>query len=1107
MSLRINTNIAALNAQKNLLRTDSALSTSLERLSTGYRINKAADDAAGMGIANSLRSQALGLGQAIRNASDGISVVQTADAALQESISIINSIKTKAIQSAQDGQTTDSRNAIQADINKLMEELDMIAKTTAFNNQKLLSGNFADKKFQVGAYSGETITMSIGSAETTKIGHVTTGDLSVTGQTAGIVELSIYSSLQNQNFQVQSVQVAYDNTSEHSMGAVADAINKLSDVLGISATASVNSSTTNNIVAGTTDSNFKINDVTIGAVTVLTNDADGSLAKAINTKTAQHGITASVDSAGCLTLSSTDNRAIKVTADSITDESGGFYAIARGTDLTTLGYVTLNQQGSSEIIVTNTGGGNVVALTDTGLDVEGNYTTNIDSTAASGSVLKSTSLLAAGWITGQTLSGGYFSGNITTTEASTLKSASILGSGSTIGSTTVLKGSAILAGIATTTGTHIFAADSMLTAGSVLNSGTDLTAAVTISGRTTTADIVLTSGSTLELGTQLAAMTVLTASGTISGVSATLGDIYAGSGSTLAAGTELTSGTVLTAAVTISGKTTTYQIVMASGSVLGDQSTIASGTTLAGTATIADTAAVSGFMLGSGSKLAAGTVLGSGVSLVLSGGYTIGGVAGAQYTLSGGDAAYGLSGTQLLTTEDSNFLKSGSTLTTDTIVGDANLKLQSGQNMTVVGTMTLVTGSVISGGTILGVNSTASGDDLTLQSALALGAAISMTLDSGSVISGGTILAANSYASGNVLTLQADLNLSGAASMTLETGSVISGGTILGVGSVFAGDDLTLQTSLTLGAVTMSLLSGSTINSGSIMSTGSTVGVDNIDLSANMTLTGDMTLATGSTIENTAGTEIAAGSTVGGDVTLASDLNVTGTFSINSGSILKDESILANGSTIGGTVTLAADETVHASTDMEIAAGSVLATGSTIAAGTYLTNAITASGGVTYAAGTLLSEAINTAGSNTMTVEMTLQGGSVMAAGSKLAANAADSAATGAAMGATNMNKLSDLSVLTQDSAQIAIAVAEAALKDLGNVSAGLGSMQNQLTATISNLATTQVNIYSAESNIRDVDFAGEVANFSKLQILMQAGSFAMAQANASSQVVLTLLG
>lgn len=128
MALRINTNVAALNAHKNMIKTDNSLSASLERLSSGLRINKAADDASGMSIADSLRSQSMGLGQAIKNANDGINIVQTADAALDESINIINTIKTKSIQAAQDGQTTESRAAIQSDITKLMEELDIIAK-------------------------------------------------------------------------------------------------------------------------------------------------------------------------------------------------------------------------------------------------------------------------------------------------------------------------------------------------------------------------------------------------------------------------------------------------------------------------------------------------------------------------------------------------------------------------------------------------------------------------------------------------------------------------------------------------------------------------------------------------------------------------------------------------------------------------------------------------------------------------------------------------------------------------------------------------------------------------------------------------------------------
>ncbi|MCK5228842.1 MAG: flagellin, partial [Desulfobulbaceae bacterium] len=148
------------------------------KLSSGKRINRAADDASGMHIADMLGSQARGLGQAIRNASDAVSMAQIADGALQESSNLIQTIRTKAIQAAQDGQTTESRKAIQADIDKALGNLNQIAQNTSFNGQKLLSGNFTDKSFQVGAYSGETVTASFDSAEAAKLGDPANGQLS-----------------------------------------------------------------------------------------------------------------------------------------------------------------------------------------------------------------------------------------------------------------------------------------------------------------------------------------------------------------------------------------------------------------------------------------------------------------------------------------------------------------------------------------------------------------------------------------------------------------------------------------------------------------------------------------------------------------------------------------------------------------------------------------------------------------------------------------------------------------------------------------------------------------------------------------------------------------
>jgi flagellin len=169
MGFRINTNVSAMNAHRNSVQTNLGLDKSLNALSSGLRINKAADDASGMAIANSLRQQANGLGQAINNANDGIGVTQTADGALDEYTKIVDTIRTKAIQAASDGQTLDTRKKIQADIDRLMEEAQNIASTTSFNGQTLLNGAFQNKSFHIGAYSGETVKVSIGDTQTDKV--------------------------------------------------------------------------------------------------------------------------------------------------------------------------------------------------------------------------------------------------------------------------------------------------------------------------------------------------------------------------------------------------------------------------------------------------------------------------------------------------------------------------------------------------------------------------------------------------------------------------------------------------------------------------------------------------------------------------------------------------------------------------------------------------------------------------------------------------------------------------------------------------------------------------------------------------------------------------
>ncbi len=164
MSLRINQNIDAVNSYRNLSVTQGQMSKSLEKLSSGFRINRAADDAAGLAISEGLRSQIGGLKVAVRNTQDGVSVVQTAEGALTETHSILQRMRDLAVQSSNDSNDTNSRAAINAEATALKDELTRIADKTTFNNVKLLDGSFTGKEFQVGYAAGDTITVDIEAA-------------------------------------------------------------------------------------------------------------------------------------------------------------------------------------------------------------------------------------------------------------------------------------------------------------------------------------------------------------------------------------------------------------------------------------------------------------------------------------------------------------------------------------------------------------------------------------------------------------------------------------------------------------------------------------------------------------------------------------------------------------------------------------------------------------------------------------------------------------------------------------------------------------------------------------------------------------------------------
>lgn len=164
--LTVNTNVASLNAQRNLYSSQNALNRSMQRLSSGLRINSAKDDAAGLAISDRMTAQIRGLNQASRNAMDGISLAQTAEGALQESTNILQRIREIAVQSANDTNSDEDRLSLQEEVVQLREELQRIAEKTQFNGKTLLDGSLTSAVFQVGANAGDTITFGIGDAST-----------------------------------------------------------------------------------------------------------------------------------------------------------------------------------------------------------------------------------------------------------------------------------------------------------------------------------------------------------------------------------------------------------------------------------------------------------------------------------------------------------------------------------------------------------------------------------------------------------------------------------------------------------------------------------------------------------------------------------------------------------------------------------------------------------------------------------------------------------------------------------------------------------------------------------------------------------------------------
>ena len=394
MGFRINTNIGALNAHANSVVNARELDKSLSRLSSGLRINSAADDASGMAIADSLRSQAATLGQAINNGNDAIGILQTADKAMDEQLKILDTIKTKATQAAQDGQSLKTRTMLQADINRLMEELDNIANTTSFNGKQLLSGNFINQEFQIGASSNQTVKATIGATQSSKIGLTrfeTGGRISSSGE----VQFTLKNYNGIDDFQFQKVVIS--TSVGTGLGALAEEINKSADQTGVRATFTVETRGMAAVRAGTTSDDFAINGVKIGKVEYKDGDSNGALVAAINSVKDTTGVEASIDANGQLLLSSREGRGIKI------EGSIGGGAFINKDMMENYGRLSLVKNDGKDILVSGTGlesagfgAGNFISQASVSLrESKGQLNANIADAMGFGSVNKGVILAGA----------------------------------------------------------------------------------------------------------------------------------------------------------------------------------------------------------------------------------------------------------------------------------------------------------------------------------------------------------------------------------------------------------------------------------------------------------------------------------------------------------------------------------------------------------------------------------------------------------------------------------------------------------------------------------------------------------------------------------------
>ena len=393
MTSNINTNVASLNAQRNLNVSQGSLSTTLQRLSSGLRINSAKDDAAGLAISERFTSQIKGLNQAVRNANDGISLAQTAEGGLSTAGDLLQRVRELAVQSVNGSNSTSDRASLQGETLQLTQELNRVANTTQFNGQNVLDGTLTSSQFQVGANANQTISVSVASAKSTDIGN------NLVNSTGAAASISQSVAGAANNVAAQTLTIAGNGTTQTVAVAAADSAktiaattNGLSSLTGVTATATTTATLSG--VANTGAVQFTLQGANATAVTVsatISSTTDlSAIAQAINAQSGTTNITAVADKSGNVVLSDNAGNDIKIA--NTTAGSGLDGATVRGDDLKDPVTGLSTGQGATTAFAgasTTTVGGSVSFASSAGFAVSTTGGTDVISGASVGSRLSS----------------------------------------------------------------------------------------------------------------------------------------------------------------------------------------------------------------------------------------------------------------------------------------------------------------------------------------------------------------------------------------------------------------------------------------------------------------------------------------------------------------------------------------------------------------------------------------------------------------------------------------------------------------------------------------------------------------------------------------------